>query len=64
VPSLFSLSFKALDENAEGAYRDVDVAVVAVSPRIRTACLLRAFAVPPERLRQRAKKVLAEVTAN
>jgi len=57
VPSLFSLSFKALDEKREGAYRDVDVAVVAVSPPDKDGvCLLRAFAVPPERLRQKSKE--------
>ena len=36
VPSLFALSFKALDEKREGAYHDVDVAVVAVSLLTKT----------------------------
>jgi 4-hydroxybutyrate CoA-transferase len=62
VPSLFSLSFKALDEKREGAYRDVDVAVVAVSPPDKDGvCCFGHSLFHQKGYAKRAKKVLAEV---
>jgi Acetyl-CoA hydrolase len=62
VPSLFSLSFKALDEKREGAYKEVDVAVVAVSPPDeKGVCCFGHSLFHQKGYAKRAKKVLAEV---
>ena len=62
VPSLFALSFKAMDEKREGAYRDVDVAVVAVSPPDENGvCCFGHSLFHQKGYAKRAKKVLAEV---
>ena len=62
VPSLFSLSFKAMDEKREGAYKDVDVAVVAVSPPDKDGvCCFGHSLFHQKGYAKRAKKVLAEV---
>jgi len=62
VPSLFALSFKALDEKREGAYHDVDVAVVAVSPPDENGvCCFGHSLFHQKGYAKRAKTVLAEV---
>jgi 4-hydroxybutyrate CoA-transferase len=62
VPSLFALSFKAMDEKREGAYHDVDVAVVAVSPPDDNGvCCFGHSLFHQKGYAKRAKKVLAEV---
>ena len=62
VPSLFSLSYKALDEKREGAYKEVDVAVVAVSPLDDNGvCCFGHSLFHQKGYAKRAKTVLAEV---
>ena len=62
VPSLFSLSYKALDEKREGAYKEVDVAVVAVSPPDDNGvCCFGHSLFHQKGYAKRAKTVLAEV---
>jgi 4-hydroxybutyrate CoA-transferase len=62
VPSLFGLSFKAMDEKREGAYKEVDAAVVAVSPPDENGvCCFGHSLFHQKGYAKRAKKVLAEV---
>jgi 4-hydroxybutyrate CoA-transferase len=62
VPSLFSLSYKALDEKREGVYKEVDVAIVAVSPPDENGvCCFGHSLFHQKGIAKRAKKVLAEV---
>jgi 4-hydroxybutyrate CoA-transferase len=62
VPSLFSLSYKALDEKREDAYKEIDVAVVAVSPPDENGiCCFGHSLFHQKGYAKRAKKVLAEV---
>jgi len=62
VPSLFSLSFKAMDDKREGVYKEVDVAVVAVSPPDKDGiCCFGHSLFHQKGYAKRAKKVLAEV---
>lgn len=62
VPSLFGLSFKGYDEKREGAYKEIDVAVVAVSPPDANGnCCFGHSLFHQKGYAKRAKTVLAEV---